>query len=177
MWLPVRLKQPNALRAVFAAVLACMVLPTFSSVSAQSASATGSISVTVSKSASVSGPPVLQAGSTSSVDTLDGSFVDFFLDSGPITVFGTPSQAYSVFLAARSKRGDQSGRSGGRQFFLERRAVAALNQAGVGLFGIGGEIGVTGLSTAAGGEDAEGGQSNRPILTVSPYVNVVINYN
>ena len=173
----VRLKQPNALRVVFAAVLACVVLPTFSSVSAQSASATGSISVTVSRSASVSGPSVLQAGSTTSVDSLDGSFVDFFLDSGPITVFGTPSQAYSVSLPQGQSVATNQANLVVGNFTSNGGAVSALNASGFGLLGIGGEIGVTGLSTAAGGEDAEGGQSNRPILTVSPYINVVINYN
>ena len=177
MRLPVRLRQPSILRAVFAAVLAGVVLPTFSSVSAQSASATGSASVTIKNSASVSGPSVLEAGSTTSVDSLDGSFVDFFLNSGPITVFGTPSQAYSVSLPQGQSVATNQANLVVGNFTSNGGGVAALNQAGVGLFGIGGEIGVTGLSTAAGGEDAEGGQSNRPILTVSPYVNVVINYN
>ena len=176
MRLPVRLRQSGFFRVIFAAGLAFVALPTFFSVSAQSASATGSASATIRNSASISGPTVLEAGSTESVDTLDGSFVDFFMDSGPITVFGTPSQAYSVSLPQGQSVATNQANVVVGNFTSNGGAVSALNQAGIGLFGIGGEIGVTGLSTAAGGEDSDAAP-NRPILTVSPYVNVVINYN
>lgn len=156
------------------------------------ASATGTVQVNVSSPASVTGPSVLQGTTTGgAIDTLDGSLVDFFLDSPPISVFGAPSQAYSVSLPQSASLPTVPGGLIIGGFSHNGGATPALGQFGIGSLSISGEIGSTGLTTAGdqgeGEDNGEGGDENggsgttarapRPILTVNPYLNVVINYN
>jgi hypothetical protein len=165
---------------------------------AGSVSASGTISVIVSAPVSVTGPTVLEATTNENISTLDGSFLDFFVDSQPINLQGSPFQAYTVSLPTNVAYSSSSANVVIGDFVVNGGATPILNQFGAGRVTIGGEIGETGQTQAAAdgdegtgdeggdgevvGDEADGDTAQvarpvRPILNTSPFIDVVINYN